>query len=152
MATEFKLEDVEKALLDRFLEKVGEGVQIASLSSADLNEDGLVVQRKAVLLYLVRENLAPGRDQLRLLYEAQQDWIALCGVRNLTGVAAERREVLELVSKVKAAVAGKRITLADGQTSAPMELTGVQLEQVAPEGTVYSVAFRVSDTSQFLPE
>jgi hypothetical protein len=150
MPTEFKSADVESALLD-VLGAAMTGVTVEKLTSASISDDGILtaVPPYVGLLYDGSQDAAL-RGPARRDYNVDHAWLVLCGAHNLRDKGnSEDTDAKALISRVRAAVAGVRLTLADGDSTEPIALAGSQLFQFDSNGTWYSQRIVVSDVAQF---
>ena len=104
----------------------------------------------AVLILYEQTTDAPQNDTTRKTYTTVHEFSIFCGAKNLSSVDNERGDCENLVSTVRAALAGQRLPIDFGvNQTAPVELSGVVREQFDTNGVWYSARVRVAAISQF---
>jgi hypothetical protein len=152
MPTQLKPETVENALVVALAAALA-GVNVQALTEKDIDAEGnLVVVPPVVLVMFDVETLLPTRDVTLQTYTAVQRHLAICGTRDLSGVGAERLSAKGLVSQVRDAAAGLRLTLEDGTITMPTAVAGVERFQFDKNGTWYAVLLDVQALAQFTPK
>jgi hypothetical protein len=152
MPTQLKPEMVENALVAA-LKAALQGVNVAAITETDIDAEGnLIVVPPAVLVMFDAEALQPTRDVTLQTYQSTQRHLAICGARDLSGLGAERLSTKALVSQVRDAVAGLRLTLDDQSITMPIALAGAERFQFDTKGTWYAVMMDVQAMAQFTPK
>jgi hypothetical protein len=147
MPSQFKSEDVEQALL-KLLQ--GEFDNVDKIASSDVNDGNLIAPPPATRLLYDGAQDTPLQGPARRSYNVDHSWIILCGARNLRDQGpAEDTDAKAMVSEIRAALAGVRLTLADGNVTEPIALAGAQLQQFDGNGCWYAQRIIVSDVAQF---
>jgi hypothetical protein len=149
MSSQLKIEDVDAAL-QAALVAANLGAQVSGISDQNFdNEGNLIIVPPAVLVLFESETLTAQRSNTRLDYTADKQFSILCGARNFAGDQSEKVSAYQLATKVRDALAGLKLLLADGSKTEPITLLGVQREQFDSNGTWYSVLVSVGGTAQF---
>jgi hypothetical protein len=149
VASQIKLEDVDAAL-QAALVAANLGAQVSGISTENFDDEGnLILVPPAVLVLFDSEVLSAHRSNTKLDYTSDKQFAILCGARVFSGDKDERNAAYQLVSKVKDALAGLKLTLADGSKTEPITLVGVNRELFDNNGTWHSVMVRVSGTAMF---
>lgn len=125
------------------------GVTVRALEDKDVDDLGdIIAPPPAALVYWGGEQLSEADDNQQTQYTSQQMVNILVGVNNLRGSEEEALEGLKLVGDVRAAVAGARLQLEDGASTAPTTLLGVD-PYPSKNGLWYSVNAGVNAIAQF---
>lgn len=151
--TQFKIEDVEAAalaLLQKTFKDEQPKVETDAMSVADVNEDGdIITNPPAARLYFANEAATPGRDAQRLTYQSQQFFTVMVGAQDYSSRTKERMGCYAMVSLVKNAFAGARLTLADGGKTEPIAYLGAEPYQAEKKAVWYAVRFAIPCVAQF---
>ncbi len=144
------IEDIYAAL-ETLLGQQLQGVAVQSLTAEDFDaETGkIIVSPPAVLLAFRRETLNRDGAHVALLYESTQNFLAICGARNLRGTDRERIGALALLRVVCDVLAGARLSPPSNANRALVVLRGVSLAQLERDGTWYALEFDVEAPAQF---
>lgn len=146
---EFKVEDVEKALLG-MIAPAFEDADVSKIVSNDLDADGyLIAPMPAIRVLYDSTSDQAARGTSRLVYETAHTFQILCGARNLRSKADEDTDTKKIVTRMRALLAGAKLALPDGETSEPLMLAGVQRFQFDANGMWYALTVVASSTSQF---
>lgn len=150
MPTQFKPGDVESALVE-LLKAIG-GTDVRGATATDFDTDGNLVTRvvqPTILVHFEIEESDRPRELTRTTYSLTQIFSLFCFQQSLRGTKEEREATYGLVALVRDAVAGARLTLADGHTTAPTIYMGSRLNQFNEDGTWYEVRCGPNTVAQF---
>jgi phage gp37-like protein len=144
------IHEIEAALLARLKSRLA-GVQVAGLTAEDFDEHGdLIVEPPAALVAFQREGLDPRMDGDARTYISRQNFVVLCGARNMRGTADERVSALELVEQASVALAGARLLIPSSQQGPAWALLrGVEMVKFDERGTWYALRVEIESVAQF---
>lgn len=152
MPTQFKIRDVEQAILQVLRGNAAitaANIQVAGLSSKDWDDQGMLIAVPPAALLLYERTTDDGsNDNNRLTYTTYHEFSVFCGAQDLSSVDNERLGCYDVIAKVRAALAGARLTI-DGVQTFPLELKGAAAEQFDRNGIWYSVPVISGMISQF---
>jgi phage gp37-like protein len=128
-------------------------IDIDSVGTRDFNAAGqLAIKPPSMRVMFAGVKYANLRDNQRLTYQGALSFEVMCFEQNLRSKADERLKTLVLVGVALNQLAGARLALADGTSSMPIELEGVQLVIPGDGGPVdqfFSIALTVEGIAQF---
>lgn len=149
MNSEFKVEDVEAAILQKLKDDLPQA-NVDKIASNDIDKDGtLIAPVPAVRVLFASMTDEPTRDQRRDIYSTAQIYEVFVGARNLRSKGEEDTDAKKLLSQVRASLAGQVLTLADGNETEPVGLSGAERFQFDNNGCWYVQRVTVSDLSNF---
>ena len=128
------------------------GVDIAGLGDGDFDADGqLVLQPPSIRVRFGSANYSNLRDNQRLSYETGMPFAILCFESSLRSKVDERKQTLVLVATLQNQLAGARLALADGTSSGPITMKGVQLviPDSGPVDQLFAIHVEVPGIAQF---
>jgi phage gp37-like protein len=153
LPTQLKIEDVHGALMAALTADAGivaAQAQVSSITDKTVDAEGnLIVTPPAILpMYSGTQDSERG-DTTRTTYKTEHDFLVLCGAQDLSSPDNERISCEKLVSLVRKALAGFRLTLPGPAQTDPIKLNGVEFFQFDTTGTWFGVKIVVSGTAQF---
>jgi hypothetical protein len=153
-ATQFKLADVEQSLIATLKADAGIislAAQVQGISSKHFDDQGnIIVMPPAVLVFFEQGQDLVSGDTVRTTYQSDYYFCLYCGAADLTSTDKERIGAYNLIASVRAAMAGKRLSLdAGANLSGPVGLAGITLEQFDSNGAWYCQRIGVPKTAQF---
>ncbi|MBZ5533090.1 MAG: hypothetical protein LAO20_16795 [Acidobacteriia bacterium] len=153
MPTQLKIEDVHSALLAALQADAGIAAThalVAAVTDKTVDAEGSLIAIPPAVLPIYSSTLDGERgDTTRTTYSTDHEFLILCGAQDLTGTDNERIGCQKLISLVRKAVAGLRLTLADGGKTDPIKLNGVEFFQFDQNGTWFGVKVLVTGAAQF---
>ena len=145
-----RIAEVEDALVELLKAKLPDVKNIGALTEGDINEeDQIVTDTPAIRMFFGSEQFDRARDLMALTYQSGQSWTLLCGAQNQRDLGSERKNALDLLSRVLDALAGARLVLPAQTQGAQVVLKRAGLLQTGPDGTWYLVEFAVESIVQF---
>jgi phage gp37-like protein len=153
-ATQFKIGDVEKALVAKLAADAGIvalKAQVQGLSSKHFDDQGnIIVNPPAVLVFFEQGQEQMSGDTVRTTYQADYSFCLFCGAADLSSTDNERMSAYALVAAVRAAIAGARLQIDAGvNLTGPVGLAGITPEQFDTNGAWYCQRISIPKTAQF---
>lgn len=127
-------------------------VDVDSIGDKDFDDSGnLVLRPPALRVQFTTAEYDNLRDNQRLSYEAALAFEVLCFEESLRGKKDQRKQTLVLVDTAQDQLAGARLALADGTSSAPIEIKAVQLvvTDSGPVDQLFAISVIVRGIAQF---
>lgn len=153
-ATQFKLADVEQSIIATLAADAGIvalKAQVQGLSSKHFDDQGnIIVMPPAVLVFFEQGQDVVSGDTVRTTIQVDYSFCLFCGAADMTSTDKERNSAYAVIAAVRAAIAGKRLSLDAGAVlSGPVGLAGITPEQFDSNGAWYCQRITVPKTAQF---
>ncbi|QNI34533.1 hypothetical protein H7849_11920 [Alloacidobacterium dinghuense] len=157
LPTKFQVADVEAALLtllqgSNVSTAYGAAIDVDSIGDKDFLDDGtLTLQPPSIRIRFSGADYNNLRDNQRLSYEASMLFEVMCFEESLRSKADERLQTLQLVQVIQDQLAGARLALVDGSSSAPIELRAVTpiVTDQGPIDQLFSITIAIRGIAQY---
>jgi hypothetical protein len=144
------LPEVAEIAVQKLLKQQLDQVEVESISSTDIDEDGnLVFHPPCARTRYLRSIFQTTNDSQMLTYNCEHIIQIFCAVDSLRSPEEQREDTKGLMGRILTQMAGARLVCADGSKSEPVRLidcTGIEEDIV---GTVYIVSVAVPGIAQF---
>jgi hypothetical protein len=150
VASEFKREDIEDAIVTLLTAQMPAAISIATVGTNDLTDDGELVFVPPCVRVLYQGDDARALESTRCNYDVDAMFAVMCADEDLRSKEAQRKASSALVSQVKRILAGARLILADGGKTEPVRYVktdSLMGNNVVP--VVYIPIFAVPGIAQF---